>query len=1070
MNFPILQVLIATSLTVSAAAQVSVADTERLRIEHGRQLAAGREMRVWKFDEFKEPMQDWPREVKGAFVELRCEDNKVSEAALILVRDDFRLRAYPAKSLSPDDRALAGKLEAERAAKASSGPVKPYAADYRPYTKDDASIFESDHFTFYVGKDASGSGKAAIEDPGFIPEQKRWFEKVWTHLGNLGAPLPMNEEPAPKKINVYITGTGLAKHKDGFAFGGESVMMHPNALGPGSSVVIHEFTHSVQFYSKGFRDSPYVGWFWECHGNWSTHQFMPGYPPVLSHYAGRAHYELNSSRHNYGSWPFLQVLAEHPKFGSAFPYAIWSACKRNERDGALEDPFQTIMRVGTERGIFKEGISGFGDIIGELAARMVAWDFQNQFYHQKEMRNLAKHSNGVPSHRTVLEPLSDRPGWWKPIFSHAPRQYGVNIVDLAPSTKSVTADFTGIVDEIEGSDWRVTLVAYDALGNCRYSPTVRTGKVSLDVRDGESLALAVAATPSKYTPQEFRPGYGKKPRFPYEVSFTGATPAAAPPIREDKPTDGAPHPNGGGFVAKSAKVAPTAFVGPDARVLDGAQVSGNARIEDRAVIRQNARITDNAVVSGFARVTDRAQLSGNARVRGFARLGDQATMTGNARLLEYATLDGRGTVNGDVLIKGFGEIHLQPATELTGGTICGEDLEVHFLGSEQEKVAGGMIYGYLNKDLLKKEVSDNRWLYAHWDFNEPRKQVLHDANADCDGVIRGTAKFMESQARGVMAFDGKSYALVEGHVVDTRDVTFDLQLAWAGGAGGQRVFEFGDSESSLLLAIAQGGRPAFVIRRGKESAAVQSATAISPGKWTRITVTLKDSVARIHIDGKVAGENRQFTLVPEDIRARAGRIGAGVAGIGFSGQIDDFAVFRTGFSSIVDVPVVSKKPRSMKIVSGSWSEDAGTFRREDGAQGIAYLHAPGTWGDGVLTFKARKLGGENGFVVNIHTDAAHRKFGQFRIGHKGGAWFCNGEAETFAGPHKHDLATEQWNEVRLEIRGGTMALTLNGKELVKTDKGERWPTGGFSLGCWDSQAEFRDVQFTAPDGSKLWPK
>jgi hypothetical protein len=68
-------------------------------------------------------------------------------------------------------------------------------------------------------------------------------------------------------LNVFVTGTGLAKHKEGFAFGGEDVIMHPGALGDGSSVVIHEFTHSVQFYSKGFRDSPLVGWFWECHAN-----------------------------------------------------------------------------------------------------------------------------------------------------------------------------------------------------------------------------------------------------------------------------------------------------------------------------------------------------------------------------------------------------------------------------------------------------------------------------------------------------------------------------------------------------------------------------------------------------------------------------------------------------------------------------------------------------------------------------------------------------------------------------------------------------------------------------------
>ena len=305
-------------------------------------------------------------------------------------------------------------------------------------------------------------------------------------------------------------------------------------------------------------------------------------------------------------------------------------------------------------------------------------------------------------------------------------------------------------------------------------------------------------------------------------------------------------------------------------------------------------------------MTDSAQLSGNARVCGFARLGDQATLTGNARLLEHATIYAHGTVSGDALVKGFGEIHLQPTTELTGGTICGEDLEVRFQGTEQAKVSGGMLYGFLNQDLIKKELSDNRWLYAHWDFNMPRSQLLLDSNADCVGMIRGAAKFSEAQGRKTMMFDGKSYALVEGHIVDTRDVTFDLQLKWAGGTTRQRVFEFGDAENSLLLVILQGGRPAFAIHRGNQSSSVQSTSAIVAEQWTRVTVSLKDSIARVYLDGKLVGENPHFALVPEDVRARSGRIGAGVAGIGFAGRIDDFAVFRTGFAALSDVPEVSK--------------------------------------------------------------------------------------------------------------------------------------------------------------------
>ena len=40
------------------------------------------------------------------------------------------------------------------------------------------------------------------------------------------------------------------------------------------------------------------------------------------------------------------------------------------------------------------------------------------------------------------------------------------------------------------------------------------------------------------------------------------------------------HPNGGGWVADTAKVADTAYVGPDAQVSDTARVSENAQVYD----------------------------------------------------------------------------------------------------------------------------------------------------------------------------------------------------------------------------------------------------------------------------------------------------------------------------------------------------------------------------------------------------------------------------------------------------------------------------------------------------------
>jgi len=62
------------------------------------------------------------------------------------------------------------------------------------------------------------------------------------------------------------------------------------------------------------------------------------------------------------------------------------------------------------------------------------------------------------------------------------------------------------------------------------------------------------------------------------------------------------HPNGGGWVADSARVSETAYIGNNARVSDNAWVYGNARVYDNAWVYGNAWVYDGACVSANARV------------------------------------------------------------------------------------------------------------------------------------------------------------------------------------------------------------------------------------------------------------------------------------------------------------------------------------------------------------------------------------------------------------------------------------------------------------------------------------
>lgn len=82
------------------------------------------------------------------------------------------------------------------------------------------------------------------------------------------------------------------------------------------------------------------------------------------------------------------------------------------------------------------------------------------------------------------------------------------------------------------------------------------------------------------------------------------------------------HQNGGGLVAETATVDPTAFVGAQARVSGHAQVLDAARIEDCAHVSGNARVTVRAKVCGTSIVSDQAQISGSIEIHDLAVRGD----------------------------------------------------------------------------------------------------------------------------------------------------------------------------------------------------------------------------------------------------------------------------------------------------------------------------------------------------------------------------------------------------------------------------------------------------------------
>ncbi len=687
----------------------------------------------------KPPLSFWPDQLTGSLIEVKGFNAEFAEAVATIRLADGRVRGIPYKALD-----TTGKARVDAWLKANPGPKPSRSSNHvfkpGPYdpVKDAPSVKfkQTDHFCIHYGNKPGDDIKNLFANDEFINRNAQYLETIREFFRKDGAPMPGSQFNPPQKLNVYITGTGLKQHLDGFAFAAAEIVMHPSAMADGSTVVPHEFGHCIQLAAGGFRNSDLVGWFWECHANWCSQRYLPHEQPDIDGYAERAHYELNSSRMNYGSWPFLEVLANDPKLGPQFCYEIWTKNRKDSQDRSIEDPLETIVRVAKEKGAFPKGWSDFGDRIGTLAARMAGLDFEHQFSMERTIRGMEERVQGINRSRTGVDAVPDMDGkptgWFAPWFSQAPRQFGYNLVDLEaqPNAKTVTVEFRPETD-VPSADWRVTLVAIDSMGKSRYSETVRKGNVSLDRKpEDKRYVLAVAATPTTYIADKFRPGFGKKTRYPYAIRPLGAVPT--PRLPKQPQGDFRPHPNGGGMVAVSAKVAPTAYVAPGAKVLEEAQVLDSARILDSAVVRGRAIVSEKATIAGSAVVFEEAKVSGEAIVHGGATISGSAHVKDRARVRDAISIIGDGVLQGDALAKGWGELHTSPKCTVGGVALIGEDSEIHLASSPIPKIESGLLYGFLSDDFFQNDVPTTNGMIADLTFG--KAMTVSDKVADHQGV------------------------------------------------------------------------------------------------------------------------------------------------------------------------------------------------------------------------------------------------------------------------------------------------------------------------------------------------
>jgi hypothetical protein len=371
---------------------------------------------------------------------------------------------------------------------------------------------------------------------------------------------------------------------------------------------------------------------------------------------------------------------------------IWSRSKRADDPSRVdEDPFGAFARnMGFTA-------SQLNDVFGVWAMHNVTWDYANGAAYRAGFGPYADRRGQRRGRVTQLEALDAAagryvvPGYW------APQRWGYNLVRLYPDAAGrdarVEVDFRGVVQGAPAtpgfepfdlhppavpapdSDWRWGLVAVDASGAPRYG-TLHRGAVdrtTFEVRaSDQALWLVVVATPAANRPISWDQAYYTIYRYPWRVQLVGARPEGFEPGATAPPAgvDGAPHVNGGGWVAATAQVADTAYVGPRARVLGRARVAGEARIEDEAVIDGEARVEGRAIVRGRAWVTGEGWVSGAAVVEEHAAVY-RGQVTDDARVGALTVVEGpgariRGAAQVRAVMNAVGDFDLSGTAQVLG--------------------------------------------------------------------------------------------------------------------------------------------------------------------------------------------------------------------------------------------------------------------------------------------------------------------------------------------------------------------------------------------------------------------
>ncbi|GAB3646013.1 hypothetical protein GCM10028791_05220 [Echinicola sediminis] len=189
-------------------------------------------------------------------------------------------------------------------------------------------------------------------------------------------------------------------------------------------------------------------------------------------------------------------------------------------------------------------------------------------------------------------------------------------------------------------------------------------------------------------------------------------------------------------------------------------------------------------------------------------------------------------------------------------------------------------------------------------LDEGKERIAKDSWSGLDGTLSGSASWAEGKAgsSGYLGGNGDSHlTLVEGVMESMDEFTISVWVRLEENPTWNRIFDFGSGTGSyMFLTPKSGGNTVrYAIKNGGSEQQINSTTELALGEWHHFTITQKDTVGILYIDGVEAGRNENMTMNPTDLGTTTQNW------IGKSqwpdplmkGRVDEFKIFNRALSA-----------------------------------------------------------------------------------------------------------------------------------------------------------------------------